>query len=154
MILVRLPSTLRVNDRDTLEVHEGVGTVAQLIDVLDRRIPGFREQLDDSVFNFAVNPLIVRLAIDTVVLTVQVLALPLSKTTVCVFPPSSNRTRTRNPGCWDTSVKTTCAPLARRPWRIWFAQNFVPGCGLSLGQESVRRRKSGPDFPPLGTNPG
>ena len=55
MILVRLPSTLRVNDRDTLEVHEGVGTVAQLIDVLDRRIPGFREQLDDSVFNFAVN---------------------------------------------------------------------------------------------------
>ena len=55
MILVRLPSTLRVNDRDTLEVHEGVSTVAQLIDVLDRRIPGFREQLDDSVFNFAVN---------------------------------------------------------------------------------------------------
>ena len=55
MILVRLPSTLRVNDGDTLEVHERVATVAQLIDVLDRRIPGFREQLDDSVFNFAVN---------------------------------------------------------------------------------------------------
>ena len=55
MILVRLPSTLRVNDRDTLEVHERVDTVAQLIDVLDRRIPGFRDQLDDSVFNFAVN---------------------------------------------------------------------------------------------------
>jgi molybdopterin converting factor small subunit len=55
VILVRLPSTLRVNDGDTLEVHERVATVAQLIDVLDRRIPGFREQLDDSVFNFAVN---------------------------------------------------------------------------------------------------
>jgi molybdopterin converting factor small subunit len=25
------------------------------VDVLDRRIPGFRDQLDDSVFNFAVN---------------------------------------------------------------------------------------------------
>ena len=55
MITVRLPSTLHVNDRDTLEVHERVDTVAELIDVLDRRIPGFRDQLDDSVFNFAVN---------------------------------------------------------------------------------------------------
>ena len=32
-----------------------VTTIAGLIDVLDRRIPGFRDQLDDSVFNFAVN---------------------------------------------------------------------------------------------------
>jgi molybdopterin converting factor small subunit len=29
--------------------------VADLIAVLDRRIPGFRDQLNDSVFNFAVN---------------------------------------------------------------------------------------------------
>ncbi len=29
--------------------------VAELVDALDRRIPGFRELLDDSVFNFAVN---------------------------------------------------------------------------------------------------
>jgi molybdopterin converting factor small subunit len=55
MITVRLPSTLRAGLADTLEVHEPVGTVAELIDVLDRRIPGFRDQLDDSVFNFAVN---------------------------------------------------------------------------------------------------
>ncbi len=55
MIIVRLPSTLRVGHADTLEVTDHVATVAQLIDVLDRRIPGFREQLDDSVFNFAVN---------------------------------------------------------------------------------------------------
>jgi molybdopterin converting factor small subunit len=55
MITVRLPSTLRVGLADTLEVTDHVATVAQLIDVLDRRIPGFREQLDDSVFNFAVN---------------------------------------------------------------------------------------------------
>jgi molybdopterin converting factor small subunit len=55
MIKIRLPSTLRVSASDSLEVHEPVATVAELIDVLDRRIPGFRDQLDDSVFNFAVN---------------------------------------------------------------------------------------------------
>jgi molybdopterin converting factor small subunit len=55
MITVRLPSTLSVNASDRLEVHENVATLAQLIDVLDRRIPGFSDQLDDSVFNFAVN---------------------------------------------------------------------------------------------------
>jgi molybdopterin converting factor small subunit len=55
MITVRLPSTLRVNATDHLDVHEHVTCIAQLIDVLDRRIPGFRDQLDDSVFNFAVN---------------------------------------------------------------------------------------------------
>lgn len=55
MITVRLPSTLRVNASDTIEIHEPVKTMAGLIDVIDRRIPGFKEQLDDSVFNFAVN---------------------------------------------------------------------------------------------------
>jgi molybdopterin converting factor small subunit len=55
MITVRLPSTLRVGPSDTLTITEPVANVGQLVDVLDRRIPGFREQLDDSVFNFAVN---------------------------------------------------------------------------------------------------
>jgi molybdopterin converting factor small subunit len=55
VIRVRLPSTLRVNASDSLDIHEPVATIAQLVDVLDRRIPGFRDQLDDSVFNFAVN---------------------------------------------------------------------------------------------------
>jgi molybdopterin converting factor small subunit len=55
MITVRLPSTLKVSSSDTLEVHEMVASIGELIDVLDRRIPGFRDQLDDSVFNFAVN---------------------------------------------------------------------------------------------------
>ena len=32
-----------------------VATIAELVDVIDRRVPGFRDQLDDSVFNFAVN---------------------------------------------------------------------------------------------------
>ena len=50
-----LPSTLKVGASQTLEVQESVSSVAQLVDVIDRRIPGFRELLDDSVFNFAVN---------------------------------------------------------------------------------------------------
>ena len=32
-----------------------MASIEQLVDVIDRRIPGFREQLNDSVFNFAVN---------------------------------------------------------------------------------------------------
>jgi molybdopterin converting factor small subunit len=55
VITVKLPSTLSVNASDTLEVRDPVPTLAALIEVLDRRIPGFRDQLDDSVFNFAVN---------------------------------------------------------------------------------------------------
>jgi molybdopterin converting factor small subunit len=55
VITVRLPSTLRAGASDTLEIGDHVASIAQLIDVLDRRIPGFRDQLDDSVFNFAVN---------------------------------------------------------------------------------------------------
>lgn len=50
-----LPSTLRVSDSDRIEVREPVATVGELVEAIDRRIPGFREQLDDSVFNFAVN---------------------------------------------------------------------------------------------------
>ncbi len=55
MITVKLPATLRIGASDTLDVQERVATIADLVRVLDRRIPGFGEQLDDSVFNFAVN---------------------------------------------------------------------------------------------------
>lgn len=55
MISVLLPATLRVSDSDRLEVHDRVTSIAELVEALDRRIPGFRDQLDDSVFNFAVN---------------------------------------------------------------------------------------------------
>lgn len=55
MVTVKLPSTLRDIDRDTLQVEERVATIADLVDVIDRAIPGFKDQLDDSVFNFAVN---------------------------------------------------------------------------------------------------
>jgi molybdopterin converting factor small subunit len=55
MITVRLPASLRTSVSDTLLVEERVATIGELIDALDRRRPGFREQLDDAVFNFAVN---------------------------------------------------------------------------------------------------
>lgn len=55
MITVRLPATLRVGPSDSVVFEGPLETVAALIDALDTRIPGFKEQLDDSVFNFAVN---------------------------------------------------------------------------------------------------
>ena len=55
MITVRLPATLRVGGSDTLVFEEPIATIAELIDALDGRVPGFKDQLDDSVFNFAVN---------------------------------------------------------------------------------------------------
>ena len=55
MITVHLPATLETTGDHTLHVSEPVATIAELIDVIDRRVPGFRDQLDDSVFNFAVN---------------------------------------------------------------------------------------------------
>ena len=55
MIRVRLPAMLRQGGADTLTVDEPVSSLAMLVDVLSSRLPGFREQLDDAVLNFAVN---------------------------------------------------------------------------------------------------
>ena len=55
MITVIFPSTLEVNERNRLEIAEPVATVGDLVEAIDKRVPGFREQLDDSVFNFALN---------------------------------------------------------------------------------------------------
>ncbi len=55
MITVRLPGTLRLGDSDTVTFAEPLADMAALIEALDRRIPGLSEQLDDSVFSFAVN---------------------------------------------------------------------------------------------------
>jgi molybdopterin converting factor small subunit len=55
VILVRLPPTLRIDGRETLAIDEPVSTIADLIDALERRAPGFRAQIDEAVFNFAVN---------------------------------------------------------------------------------------------------
>ncbi|MEO6239044.1 MAG: MoaD/ThiS family protein [Vicinamibacterales bacterium] len=55
MITVRLPATLRAGAADSVTVDEPIANMAELVEALDRRIPGLREQLDDSIFSFAVN---------------------------------------------------------------------------------------------------
>mgnify|MGYP000663312027 CR=1 FL=1 len=55
MITVRLPGTLRVGPSDTLMFNQPLATIADLVNALDVRIPGLKDQLDDSVFSFAVN---------------------------------------------------------------------------------------------------
>ena len=58
-VTVRLPTTLRGDGPDTLTVTDPVATIADLVEVLDRRLPGFRAQWDDSMLNLAVNDEIV-----------------------------------------------------------------------------------------------
>jgi molybdopterin converting factor small subunit len=55
MITVRLPATLQSGVGQTIVVTEPVRTLGDLVGALEKRIPGFRDQLEDSVFNFAVN---------------------------------------------------------------------------------------------------
>jgi molybdopterin converting factor small subunit len=58
-VTVRLPTTLRGDGPDTLTVTDSVATIADLVEVLDRRLPGFAAQWDDSMLNFAVNDALV-----------------------------------------------------------------------------------------------
>ncbi len=54
-VTVRLPVTLQADGPQTIVVDEPVSTIDELVSILDRLVPGLRSQLDDSVFNFAVN---------------------------------------------------------------------------------------------------
>ena len=54
-IVVRLPVLLQNDQSDTLTITESVLTVADLIDVLNQQLPGFRTQFDDAMINIAVN---------------------------------------------------------------------------------------------------
>jgi molybdopterin converting factor small subunit len=55
MVTVRLPAMLRHGGAEILAVQEPVASVGALADVLARRVPGFAEQFEDAVLNFAVN---------------------------------------------------------------------------------------------------
>ena len=56
MLTVHLPASLqRDAGGPALTVAEPVGTIGELVEVLDRRLPGFRGQFDDALLNFAVN---------------------------------------------------------------------------------------------------
>ena len=54
-IVVRLPVLLQNDQSDTLTITESVLTVADLIDDLDQRLPGFRTQFDYAMINLAIN---------------------------------------------------------------------------------------------------
>jgi molybdopterin converting factor small subunit len=57
MITVHLPSMLRphADGADTLTITAPVHSMAELLAALERKAPRLVRQLDDSVFNFAVN---------------------------------------------------------------------------------------------------
>lgn len=60
MIVVRLPAMLRGADAaEEVLVEEGVANVGQLVAALGRLRPDIREQLHDSLYNFAVNDALV-----------------------------------------------------------------------------------------------
>ena len=40
---------------DEMRVEEGVANIGQLVAALDRLRPGFRERVEDSLYNFAIN---------------------------------------------------------------------------------------------------
>lgn len=50
---------LRADDgAEEMRVEEGIANVGQLVDALDRLRPGFREKVADSLYNFAVNDIL------------------------------------------------------------------------------------------------
>jgi molybdopterin converting factor small subunit len=55
MITVRLPASLQIGTTDRIVIAEPLATIADLTAALERRLPGFRDQLADGLFNFAVN---------------------------------------------------------------------------------------------------
>jgi molybdopterin converting factor small subunit len=56
MITVRLPAMLRGREAaEELRIEEGVANVGQLVEAMARLRPDLREQLHDSLYNFAVN---------------------------------------------------------------------------------------------------
>jgi molybdopterin converting factor small subunit len=56
MITVTLPSILnRPEIGGDVVIDEPVATIGDLINVLDARYPGLAAEIDDAIFNFAVN---------------------------------------------------------------------------------------------------
>ena len=54
-ITVNFPAALHDVAGPTLVIHESVSNVGQLIDALDRIAPGIKRELDDPLYNVAVN---------------------------------------------------------------------------------------------------
>lgn len=55
MIVVNFPAAFYPLAGPSMTVHEAVVTVGQLIQALDRLVPGIAGELDDPLYNIAVN---------------------------------------------------------------------------------------------------
>jgi molybdopterin converting factor small subunit len=54
-ITVNFPAAFYPLAGQSMIVHESVSTVGQLIQALDRLVPGISKELDDPLYNIAVN---------------------------------------------------------------------------------------------------
>ncbi|HYB94139.1 MAG TPA: MoaD/ThiS family protein [Vicinamibacterales bacterium] len=65
MITVHFPAALQPMAGASMEVRESVSTVGQLIAALDRLKPGLARELDDPLYNIAINDEILLHAVDS-----------------------------------------------------------------------------------------
>lgn len=65
MITVYFPAPLHALAGKSLQVAESVATLGQLIAALDRMRPGLAAELDDPLYNFAVNDEILLHAVES-----------------------------------------------------------------------------------------
>jgi molybdopterin converting factor small subunit len=64
MITVNFPAAFHPLAGQSMVVRESVSTVGQLIQALDRLAPGIAKELDDPLYNIAVNDEILLHAVD------------------------------------------------------------------------------------------
>jgi molybdopterin converting factor small subunit len=63
-ITVNFPAAFYPLAGQSMIVHESVSTIGQLIQALDRLVPGIGKELDDPLYNIAVNDEILLHAVD------------------------------------------------------------------------------------------
>lgn len=64
MIIVNFPAALYPLSGQSMIVREPVSTVGELIQALDRLVPGIARELDDPLYNLAINDEILLHAVD------------------------------------------------------------------------------------------
>ncbi len=64
VVTVNFPAALQAIAGKSLTVRESVATVGQLLQALERLAPGLGEQLDDPLYNIAVNDELLLHAVD------------------------------------------------------------------------------------------
>lgn len=65
MIVVNFPAVFYPLAGPSMIVHESVSTVGQLIQALDRLVPGIASELEDPLYNIAINDEIVLHGVDS-----------------------------------------------------------------------------------------